>query len=108
VALGQLARHHAQGVRIDDRVARSTALWPRRLAERVAQRGFGNKTERNQQLADWLVGLHLLQQCNAKLVLADHALRDEYSDQSGGGWLVNSYEHHLSRICLRGQVLWRA
>ena len=68
VAFGQVARHQLEGLRVDDRVAQVDALLAQAFRQRLAQRRFGDKTEGNQQLADWLVALHLLQQRDAQLV----------------------------------------
>jgi hypothetical protein len=64
VALGQLARHHAQSIGIDDRLGEIDRLVAQRFGQRVAQGGFGHETQSDQQLADRLVGFHLLEQCN--------------------------------------------
>jgi hypothetical protein len=67
--------------------ARSTAFWPSDSPS--ASRNVASETKPNddQQLADRLVGLHLLQQRDAQLVLADHALRDQdLANGAAAGW----------------------
>ena len=77
VAFGQLARHQRQSRRIDDRVGEVYALLAQALGKRVAQRGLRHEAERNEQLADGLVGLHLLEQGDSQLVFAENALGDQ-------------------------------
>ena len=77
MAFGELARNQVQGFRIDDRIGQIDGAVAEGLAQGVAQRGFGDETEGDQQLAHRLVGLHLLQQRDAQLILADHSLRDK-------------------------------
>ena len=77
VALGQFARHQCQRRRVDNGVGEVDALLAEAFGERVAQGGFGNETEGNQQFADRLVGLHLFEQGNAQLIFAENALGDQ-------------------------------
>ena len=77
VALGDVARHQFQGLRVDDGIREVDALAAEAFRQRFAQRRFRNETERNQQLADRLVGLHLLEQGDAQLILGEDALGDE-------------------------------
>jgi hypothetical protein len=49
---------------IDDRVGEIDRLLAQRFAQRVAQGCFGDESQGDQQLADRLVGFHLLQQRN--------------------------------------------
>ncbi len=86
VALGQFARHQAQGCRIDDGVTEVDRPLTERLAQGIAQRGFRDKAERDQQPPHRLVGLHLIEQRDAQLVFADDALRDqELADRAAMG-----------------------
>ena len=88
VPLGQFARHQLQRRRIDDGVGQVDTLLAQALGQRVAQSRFRNESERNQQFADRPVGLHLLQQGNAQLILAKDALGDQ--DLTNLPWLMRS------------------
>ncbi len=77
VALRQFARHKVQRRGVDDRIREVDALLAKAFRERIAQRGFRDEAERHQQLADRLVRLHLFQQRDAELVLAQDALGDQ-------------------------------
>ena len=77
VALGQFARYQRQRRRIDDRVGQVDAQLAQAFGQRITQGCFRNKTERNQQFADRLVGLHLLQQGDAQLIFAKNSLGDQ-------------------------------
>ncbi|MBV6475117.1 MAG: hypothetical protein MOGDAGHF_00629 [Rhodocyclaceae bacterium] len=77
VALGEFLRHQAQRAGVDDGAGEVDAFLAEAFAERVAQRRLGDEAQADQQLADRLVGLHLLQQRDAQLILADDSLRDQ-------------------------------
>jgi hypothetical protein len=77
VALGEVARDEFQRRRIDNRIRQIDALFAEAFRERVAQRRFRDKAERDQQLPDRLIRLHLLQQGNSQLILAEDALADQ-------------------------------
>ena len=77
VALGQIARYQSQCRRVDDGVGEVDTLLAKALRERVAQGGFGYEAERYQQLANRLVGLHLFEQGNPELILAEDAFGDQ-------------------------------
>jgi hypothetical protein len=91
VALGELARDQAQGFRVDDGIGEVDRPVAEGFAQGVAQRGFGEEAEGDQQFAHRLVGLHLLQQRNAQLILADHSLRDQdLANGSAAGWRIHT------------------
>ncbi len=56
-----IAWHHAQGNRIDRRTAEVDRFLAERFAQCIAQRCLGNEAQADQQLADRMVRLHLLQ-----------------------------------------------
>ena len=89
VALGQFARDQRQCRRVDDDVGEVDALLAETFRQRITQGGFGNEPQRNQQLADRLVQLHLLEQRDPQLVFAEDALGDqdlaELSGRRAGG-----------------------
>ena len=78
VALGQFAWHQGQRRGVNDRVGKVDTLLAKAFGKRVAQGGFRNEAERNQQLADRLIGLHLLEQGDPQLIFAENALGDQH------------------------------
>jgi hypothetical protein len=70
-------------------------LLAQTFRERLAQCGFRNEAERNQQFADRLVRLHLLKQRNAQLIFGKDAFRRSGSGR--GAALRGSDTHGVQR-----------
>ena len=82
-SLGQGARHQLQRGGGDHGVAEIDRLVAERLAQGVAQGGLADEAEGDQETAEQLVGLLLLQQGDAQLVFADDALsQQDLADQA--------------------------
>ncbi len=77
VALGEVARHELEGHRVDHDLREVHALQPELLGERVAQRRLGHETEIDEELADRLMGLELLEKRDSKLVFGEDPLRNQ-------------------------------
>ncbi|MPN55351.1 hypothetical protein SDC9_203033 [bioreactor metagenome] len=102
VAFGEVARYQLEGLGVDGSMAQIDALFAQAFRERMAQRGFGHKPERYQQLADRLVLLHLLQQGDAQLVFRQDAFGDQ--DLSERATLEDGSAHRGPNAALQASV----
>ena len=78
VPFGKLVRYQGQRGRVDDCAGEVDTLLAKAFGERVAQGRFRYEAQRNEQLADRLIRFQLFEQGDAKLILAEDALGDQY------------------------------
>jgi hypothetical protein len=94
VALGEIARDEFQRRRVDDRIRQIDALFAETFGEGIAQGGLGNEAQRNQEFPDRLIRLHLLEQGDAQLILAEDALGDQDLTQQSQMGMQGRSVHH--------------
>ena len=95
IALGHITRDQFERLRVDHRVLQIDTLFAQCLGERLAQCGFRNKAERDQQFADRLIELHLLKERNPQLIFGKNAFRNQ--DLAEGAVLRGSDTHGVQR-----------
>src|SRR5262249_35866337 len=76
-ALGELPRNELERHRIDDDLSEVDALQAELLRQGVAKRRLRYETQVDEELADGLVGLELLEERDPQLILGENPLRDE-------------------------------
>ena len=77
VTLREFALDQLERRRIDHDLGQVDALQPELLREGVPERRFGHEAQVDEQPANRLVGLELLQQRDAQLVLGEDPLRNQ-------------------------------
>ena len=82
--------NQAECGRVDDDGGEIYAFLAEIFRQDVADGGFREKAETDQQATQRLMGLALLLQGDAQLVVADHAFADQYLSQRLLRWVVRA------------------
>ena len=118
VAFGHIHRHFFQHLRRHRDSLQIDALRPARLGENIPQSRLGQKAHPNQNPAERVLRIRLmLEQGDAKLILAQHAFFDKALAERGGFLFIlplllfRNFSHLCScsfRECLASRFNWTA